>query len=163
MRDSVWLTVVVSLAACKAPAWHKQKADADVDRNPPPPVVRSADGGAAASQAVEIEDKTGRTKSDIVLRLDYLPKPSPGTATLPLCYQVFDAEFEIGSIMCDGLPETQRALFAKNVDQECYTDSRRGRQPAAEPISLPGCRRGVIVTHKFEPRLRLDVELRDVN
>ena len=163
MRASVWLTALMIVAGCKAPAWRKQKADAGAGHGQPPQVVRNADGSLASTQSIEIDEKTGRTKSDIVLRLDYFPPPSPGATTLPTCYQAFASGFEIGTFMCEGRPDTQRPLLAKHVDQECYTDSRRGRIPAAEPVSIPGCRRGVVQAFKFEPDLRLDVEVRDVN
>ena len=163
MRALVWLIALMIVAGCKAAAWRKQKADAEMETGQPPQVVRSSEATPAMAQIVEIDEKTGRTKADLVLRLDYVPPPAPGVTTLPTCYPAFRGDFEIGSFMCEGRPETQRSLLAKNVDQECYTDSRRGRLAAAEPVSIPSCRRGVIESYRFEPNLRLDVEVRDVN
>jgi hypothetical protein len=165
MRASVsaLLIAAVVVAACKAPTWRKQKADAEAAHDDRPSVTRSGDAEAAVPQYFEVDDKTGRSKSSLVLRLDYFPAPRPGSATLPSCYAPFDGAFELGFVMCDGRPDSRRPLIARNVDQDCYTDARRGRQAASEPLTLLGCKRGVVTAHKFEPSLRLDVELRDVN
>jgi hypothetical protein len=125
---------------------------------------KSADGTLeTGGPAFDVDEKTGRLKATLVLRLDYFPEPKPGQANLPACYAPFPADFDLGIVTCADKPDVKLPLFARNIDQDCYTDAKQERTVAVQPLSLPGCRRGQVLAHVFQPALRIDVEVRDVN
>lgn len=131
----------------KAPETPQRTADADV---------------ATAGTLFDIDERTGRAKAVLVLRLDYFPAPRPGVTNLPVCYAPFPEAFEVGVAVCEGKPDVRVAVLAKNLDQDCYTDPSVERVSALQPLVMPGCKRGSVIPHVFEPRLRVDLEVRDV-
>lgn len=159
---SKFLLPFLLLGACKASRFKKED-DSDSQSAPQPKRVESADATPAAQVAFDIDEKTTRPRGALVLRLDYFPEPKPGVTNLPACYGAFGGDFELGVAYCDGKPETKVPVTAKNVDQDCYTDSKQGRRAAIAPVSLASCRRGVLLVHAFDPQLRIDYEIREVN
>lgn len=150
------------LGACKASRFKKED-DSDSQAASQPKRVQSADATPAAQVNFEVDEKTTRPRGALVLRLDYFPEPQAGVTNLPACYGSFGDDFELGVAYCDGKPEAKVPVTAKNVDQDCYTDSKQGRRAAVAPVSLVSCRRGVLLVHAFEPQLRIDYEIREVN
>ncbi len=150
------------LAACKASRFKKED-ESEAKATPKPKRVESADATAGLPVNFEIDEKTTRPRGALVLRLDYFPDPQPGVTNLPACYGSFGDDFELGVAYCEGKPETKVPVTAKNVDQDCYTDSKQGRRAAVAPVSLASCRRGVLLVHAFEPTLRVDYEIREIN
>jgi hypothetical protein len=127
-------------------------------------VVAAATTGDGVRSAVDV--KTGRLKTDLVLRLDYFPDAKPGQSTLPVCYAPFPESFELGRIECPSKAELSKTLFAKNVIQECYTKAAQAqgvpvRKKAGEWPMIPGCADVIVRLFAFDPPLRLDGEVRD--
>lgn len=151
----------ITLSACHVAAWRQQRADAERARQDLPSIRRIAEQAPESSQTFEIDDKTGRSKVSLVLRLDYFPPSSSGQTTSPVCLAPLDAQVELGSVSCEGQADTAKPLYAKNVEQDCYTSNRDEKRNVSAVLNLQGCKRGVITLHRFEPALRLDQEVRD--
>lgn len=128
-----------------------------------PQKTADASPETSAPLSFDVDEKTGRTKSTLVLRLDHFPDPKPGVTNLPVCYAPFPEGFEVGVAVCDGRPDVRIPVFAKNVDQDCYTNPSMQRVSALQPLVLPGCRKGGLLVHAYDPRLKVDLEVRDVN
>ncbi len=155
---------LVSVAGCKVARWKKPDKEAsNAGAVATPARVGEADASASTAQRFDVDEKSGRPRGSLVLRLDYFPEPKPGSTNLPACYAPFAADFDLGIAYCDGKPEAKVPVTAKNVDQDCYTDPKLGRRPAAQPVILAGCRKGILLVHAFQPALRVDVEVRDLN
>lgn len=152
---------VTCLLSCKANRFQQDKEPAGTEAAPQP--KRSADAQPAAGVHFDVDEKTSRPRGTLVLRLDYFPEPKAGVTNLPACYGAFGGDFELGVASCEGKPESRVPVFAKNVDQDCYTDAKQGRRPAVAPVALAGCKKGVLMVHVFDPPLRVDLEVRDVN
>lgn len=150
------------MSSCKSSRW--SKADQDTDRQAAGVVVQpkrvSADASPMSSPVFfEVDEKTGRAKQSLVLRLDYFPEAATGGgANLPACYGAFAPEFELGVFHCEGREDLLRALTVGHVSQDCYTNPRFHRVPARVSFDLRDCRRGVLKLHAFDPQLRVDVE-----
>ncbi len=157
------LALTLAPAACKASRFQKDEDPAGTEAAPAPKRVSEADAAPAATVTFDVDEKTSRPRGTLVLRLDYFADPKPGVTNLPACYGAFGGDFELGIAYCEGKPESKVTVTAKNVDQDCYTDSKQGRRAAMVPVTLPGCRRGVMLVHSFDPQLRVDLEIRDIN
>jgi hypothetical protein len=162
------IAVMGALAGCKAGRWRK-----DDNQNTGGTVVLPRQVAAATAAqpvtpefvdgaAFDIDEKTGRPKATLVLRLDYFPEVRPGAANLPSCYRPFPVEFELGKTVCATKPGLEQPLMVGNVDQDCYTDPDVPRTRAATPVALLGCKRASIKLHKFDPQLRVDAELKEL-
>lgn len=149
------------LSACHASVWRQQRIAAEHARQNLPQIRRLDGQAASVTQTFEIDEKTGRSKVSLVLRLDYFPPTQNGQTAVPVCLAPLDAQFELGTVGCEGQPESTRSLFAKNVEQDCYTSSQDEKRSASDALILPACKRGVVNLHGFEPSLRLDQEVRD--
>jgi hypothetical protein len=158
----VWMGLAGVATGCKVSRWQKS-GDTGTPAAAALPQRAGDEAASAAPVTFDVDDKTGRPKSNVVLRLDYFPDPQPGQANLPACYDEFPADFDLGTVSCVDKPAVSQPLLAKNVEQDCYTDPKRERVAAGQPLLLPGCRKGQIVTHAFTPALRVDLEVRDVN
>lgn len=155
---------MVGLSACKASQWKRTTPEPGATGTVVLPRRVGADvKPTGATLNVDIDEKTGRPKVTLVLRLDYFPEPRPGATNLPTCYESFPAALEVGSLECVEKPELKQVVLAKNVDQDCYTNPKSQRVPATEPLSLVGCRRAQLTTFSFDPEMRIDAEVRDVN
>lgn len=157
---------MVTSSACKSSEWRRRKAEIQEDQvqgAKPPQLTKTAEASPSAARDLELDERSGRPKASLVLRLDHFPEPRPGATTLPACYATFASEFALGYVECEGKPETRRPLLAANVEQVCYTDTNRKAFAAREPLSLPGCRRARMMTHRYQPPIILDVELRELN
>ena len=161
--DVLILGVALGAGACRKAPRQDVEARANAGSLVLPRKTADADPAAAASTTFDIDEKTGRSKAVLVLRLDYFPDPKPGVTNLPLCYRAFPETFEVGVAVCDGQPDLKVPVLAKNLDQDCYTDPTVERTIALQPLVMPGCKRGAVLVHAYEPRLRVDLEVRDVN
>lgn len=152
------------VAGCRETRWKKSPTDAAAVSTAAPKRVADAEAQSdLRSASFDVDEKSGRPRSFLILRLDHFPDPKPGTSSLPSCWRAFPGDFDLGMAFCDGKPEIKVPVFAKNVEQDCYTDPKVERTPAASPLALLGCKKAYVVMHQFEPRMRVDVELRDVN
>jgi hypothetical protein len=130
-----------------------------------PKRVGDADATAreGRSASFELDEKSGRPKPTLVLRLDYFPEARPGATNLPACLPPLAADTEVGVAACEQ-PKTEGGatvpVLAKNLDQDCYTDMRRERVSAKEPLVLKDCKRAFVAVAGFEPKIRVDVEVR---
>jgi hypothetical protein len=165
MRAVLFFAAVAAgcaLSGCKVGRWKKTR-----DTGTPAAAVlpqKTADASpASGGPSFDVDEKTGRLKATLVLRLDYFPEPRPGQANLPACYAPFPQDFAIGVATCADKPDVSIPVTAKNIDQDCYTDAKQERTAAVQPLLLPGCRRGQLLVHAFEPGVRVDTELRDIN
>ena len=120
---------------------------------------RQTEGEEVLNAEFEIDEKTGRPKPLLVLRLDYFPSPKPGTTTLPVCFRKFPTDFALGRVSCLG-SDVSVDLYAKHVDQDCYTNANYGRKKASEPLLLAGCESAAVYTFAYDPEIRIDVEVR---
>jgi hypothetical protein len=119
---------------------------------------------AAGGVAFDIDERSGRPKPSLILRLDHFPAPVAGEPSLPACYPPFPADFELGYAACADKPGGDHvAVSVRNVEQDCYTNPKVARTPSALPLIVPGCRRGILFVYDFAPPLRIDAEVRDVN
>lgn len=150
--------------ACKAARWRDQEKATETGQPSVPQLVGGADAIAGqAGPAFDVEEKSGKIKADLVLRLDHFPsKPQPGAANLPVCYPPFPNDFVVGEVMCSGQAGTTIPLIAANLRQECYTDPSSAKVTATAPLSMPGCARGAIMLLPFDPPLAVDAEAKDV-
>jgi len=157
------LLVVFLLAGCKAGKWKKtdHEKDSRAGAVVEPKKISEADATAGASSTFEIDEKTGRLKQSLVLRLDYFPKTETSGTNLPACFGIFAESFQLGFFSCAGRPETNQALNAAHLSQDCYTNPRFNRVQPSTPIVLPGCSRGTLVLHTFDPPMRIDAEQRE--
>lgn len=158
-----FVLAITAVSGCKASRFQKEKEPAGAAAAPQPKRLGAADATPASTVAFDVDAKTSHPHGTLVLRLDYFPAPKSGVTNLPVCYGAFGGDFEVGVAYCDGKPETQMPVTAKNLDQDCYTDSKQGRRAAMVPLTLLGCRKGVMLVHSFEPQLRVDLEIRDIN
>jgi hypothetical protein len=140
--------------------------------------TQQSDSGAAAAQVgvpqrtsdsdqtgatFDVDEKTGHPKINLVLRLDYFPPAQPGAASLPACFNPLPVDFDLGTVQCADNPAEAVQLTAGNVEQDCYTDPKSARTPPQDVVELDGCKHGVVLVHSFNPPLRIDTEVRDVN
>lgn len=162
-RALVTVALVAAAAGCKAGKW-RDKESAQASHTASAPVrATGADATAAVpGPYVDVDDKSGKLKAELVLRLDFFPEPKPGAASLPVCFEPLESTFDLGFIMCEGKPEAKQALTAGNLLQECYTQPTAAKVPAVKALSLVGCKRAVVLAHVFQPRLKIDVEAKDV-
>jgi hypothetical protein len=156
--------LVLTLVGCKAGQW--KKSDRENDQKTAGAIVepkRLADADATAANATtfEMDEKTGRIKQSLVLRLDYFPKTETSGTNLPACYGAFRPDFQLGYFSCVGQPDKSVALNAGHLSQDCYTNPRFNRVQPSTPIVMVGCPRGNLVLHSFDPTLRVDVEQRE--
>lgn len=169
MRLTLALATLFVLAGCKAATWKKTKPDESAKSAVNTVALmpkKVGEGDATKEGAVitfDVDEKTGRARSTLVLRLDYFPEPRPGVTNLPACYAALPGTFELGVLSCVDKPGDKKVVFVRNVDQDCYTNPKDDRVAASEPVTLPGCRRGQLLVHAFEPGLKVDTETRDVN
>jgi len=158
------MLLLTALIACKVSRWRKNDASPSAGSEIIlPRQVAGADPNGTTGTAFDVDDKTGRPKGTLTLRLDYFPQPAPGSATLPACYSGFPPDFDLGFVVCSDKPGEHWPLAGRNVEQDCYTDPKIARLPASQPVTLIGCKRGMLLVHTFEPRVTVDVEVRDVN
>ena len=149
----------ISSAACKRSSLHGDERDADAVAIILP--QRLADATDRRKTSVEVDEKTGRPRSTLVLRLDYFPNPQPGRTTLPACFRTFPADFALGNVRCSaGGTTEEKVLFAKHVDQDCYTDSASQRTKATQPLLLVGCQLAEVQAYQFDPTIRIDTEVK---
>src|SRR5262245_4390333 len=133
-RTIVIATMFMVAIACKNTRWREDKSGSEGGSAPKTPekiadADPKADGATAAG--FDLEDKSGRLKSSrLVLRLDYFAEPKAGGTNLPACLRPLAPDFELGVATCDGKPENKISVWARNVDQECYTDNKAPRQAA---------------------------------
>ena len=154
--------VLLLFVGCKAGQWKKSERDADKKGATfVPKRVADADATAASSTIFEIDEKTGRLKQSLVLRLDYFPKTETTGTNLPACYGAFPADYQLGFFSCSGQPDKSQTLNAGHLSQDCYTNPRFNRVQPLVPIVIAGCARGALVLHSFDPGLRVDVEQRE--
>jgi len=165
MRALVCVLVLGSLIGCRASRWRKANQPEQAGESGAVSMPkRTGDADATASgptAAFDVEEKTGRLKSTLVLRLDYFPEPKPNVTNLPACFEPLPADFEIGVVTCAERPGDKRPVAVKNLDQDCYTNPKQVRIPAAQPLSLPGCKKAQVMVHAFAPSVRVDVEVKD--
>ena len=173
MRQQIWLvtgTVGLSLALSAGCRVGRAKRDGEARDSSDqvgslvlPKRVGESPNPSATPITFDIDEKSSRPRADLVLRLDYFPAPRPGAVNLPACYKPFPADFELGFVSCVGKTDAQRPLLAKNVEQDCYTDPRAPGKDVTEALVMEGCKKAIATVHDFDPKLRVDVELRDVN
>lgn len=145
--------------ACKRSNLQGDERDADAVAVILP--QRLADANDERSTSVEIDEKSGRPRSTLVLRLDYFPSPQPGRTTLPACFRTFPADFALGSVRCStGGTSEEKVLFVKHVDQDCYTDTSSLRKKASQPLLLVGCQLAEVHAYQFDPPIRIDTEVK---
>jgi hypothetical protein len=152
------------VGGCKDGQWKKTDRESDGRDGGTvvePKKVSEADATAALSTTFEVDEKTGRVKQSLVLRLDYFPKTETSGTNLPACYGAFPATFQLGYYSCVGEPEKNQVLNAGHLFQDCYTNPRFNRVQPSSPIVLPGCSRGVFALHSFDPPMRIDAEQRE--
>lgn len=154
-------TLTVGMLGCRKPKMQTDESRAASGSGVIPQKTADADA-AGQGTAFDIDERSGRAKAILVLRLDYFPDPRPGVTNLPVCYAPFAETFDVGLAMCDGKPEIKIPVQAKNLDQDCYTDPSVERVVAIQPLVIPGCKKGVMLVHTFDPRVRVDVEVHDV-
>lgn len=167
MKLRVFIAVVVfglTFVGCKAGQW--KKYDRENDQKAAGTVVepkRVADANATAANATtfEIDEKTGRIKQSLVLRLDYFPKTETSGTNLPACYGAFRPDFQLGYVSCIDQPDKSLALNAGHLSQDCYTNPRFNRVQPSMPMIMVGCPRGNLVLHSFDPTMRVDIEQRE--
>jgi len=159
------LLVAVCLPSCKDAAVFKKASGPDAEKTAPLPArVESATAPKPASGLFDLDEQSGRPRSNLVLRLDYFPTPEPGKTTLPACYTEFPADFEVGEVEClestrtDGTKSVP--VLAKHLVQSCYTIPDRSRVSPSEPFVFTGCSRARVVTYAYNPQVRVDVEIR---
>lgn len=109
---------------------------------------------------IEIDEKTAKPRMNLVLRLDYFPENSgvKKTRNFPKCLSPLDSDEEIGVLYCDGQAGTRRGLYARMVDQDCYTGGGMHRRSGQEILTFERCRSVVALLHQFLPPIRLDLE-----
>jgi hypothetical protein len=119
------------------------------------------------SASFDLDERTARPRPTLVLRLDYFPAPRPGSTNLPACLPPLTGDVEVGLAACETKAAGASAdaattvpVFAKNLDQDCYTDMRRARVPAKEPLQIKDCRRAYVAVAGFDPKLRVDIEVK---
>lgn len=163
-------SLVAALAGCKANRWREQEAQDEEGKAvailPQRVTEASADAIAAAAAApgtgFDVDERTGRPRANLIVRLDHFPEARPGATNLPICYPRLAADFELGTVTCDAEGAQPQRLVAANVAQECYTNPQQKRSEPTQALLLQGCRRATIRMHGFEPKLALDVEQKDV-
>lgn len=149
---------------CKAARWreHDESKNSEAAATGPQKIASVGTTVSAAGPAFDMDERTGRAKGRLILRLDYFPEARPGGTNLPVCYDAYEPNFELGSAMCDGKPETKVALTAGMLNQECYTHPEVAKVPASQTLVLLGCKRGMILALAFTPPLKIDVETKEV-
>jgi len=157
---------IVSLMTlgCKNGQWKKSSRDSErqvVGSIVEPKKLSEADANIGLTSSFEVDDKTGRLKQTLVLRLDYFPKNETSGTNLPACYGVFPAHFQLGFFSCSGQPENRQILNAGHLSQDCYTNPRFVRVQPSTPIVLLGCNRVAFFLHAFDPPMRIDTEQRE--
>ncbi len=163
MKSGILLVLLSVTAGCKANRWREHDVGKSAEPAAAPKLVDGADATVATpGPAFDLDDKSGHAKSELVLRLDFFPEARPGGTILPVCYDPFEPNFDLGSVMCDGKPETKVALTAGMLTQECYTHPETPKVPPSKALTLAGCKRGMVLAHAFSPKLRIDVESKDV-
>ena len=150
---------LLQIAACKNNRVGGKDDRAEADAGALVLPRRVAEAELVSSAEFEVDDQSGKPKPFLVLRLDYFPEPEPGRTTLPACFRRFPGNFALGEARCiDGTGTAP--LFAKNVDQDCYTKANSEREAAVEPLLLVGCKRAEVYAYSFDPQIRIDVETR---
>ncbi len=162
----VTLAMIAAAFGCKANRWREQEAkDPDgkaVSVLPQRVTEASADAVAATGTGFDVDERTGKPRANLIVRLDHFPEARPGATNLPICYPRLAADFDLGTVTCDAEGSQPQRLVAANVAQECYTNPQQKRSEPTQGLLLPGCRRATIRMHGFEPKLALDVEQKDV-
>ena len=157
------LSLGSALAACKAGRWRQQEKNGGAAAVSVPTRVDADQPPTSAGPGFDVDERTGKAKADLVLRLDHFPdEAAPGAANLPVCFAPLPADFVLGTVWCDGDEATKKPLVAGNVTQQCYTDPSVLKVAPSAPLILASCRRGATLLGKFAPTLQLDVELKDV-
>jgi hypothetical protein len=153
---------MMSFSGCKSAHWQKNHGEGSDGGNlvMPRKMHNSTAPASHTTDAFELDPRSGKVRTSLVLRLDYFPEPKPGKSTLPACFNPFPDDFEIGHLQCEADPTKRRSLFAKNVDQVCYTNPKFQGRGVREPASLPSCPRARAYSHQFQPELRIDHEIR---
>jgi len=159
------LTIILVIYGCRAAKWARQdiRKVSEHERNSiimPEKIANAGQADFDNLTTFELDEESGRIKSNLVLRLDYFPAAQKGKSTLPVCFSALPRSFRIGVVGCLDAPGKRLIVTAKNVEQVCYTNPAQSRTPAASPVRIPGCRKAYVIAHQFEPQLRIDVELR---
>lgn len=156
---ATFLMATMTVVACKQPGLRGEQKNADAVSIVLPRKIQGQP--PAVTSQVEIDPNSGRPKSVLVLRLDYFPEPEPGRTTLPACFRAFPGDFALGVAQCvQGGGPGDVAIYAKHVDQDCYTNPDSRRAKASEPLLMVGCQKAEVYAYSFDPRIRIDVEVR---
>ncbi len=124
----------------------------------------SGPGKSVLPLEFELDEKTGKPRHRLVLKLDYFPnqKSSQAGRQIPSCLEPLKNDFEIGFLICQRKAGSRVLLQAGMVDQVCYTKVPSMRVVARDSLVLPGCSRAEGYLHQFDPQLRLDLEAKDL-
>lgn len=152
------MVVLTSLSCAK---WKKKASTLTAVS---PRVSKSQSLADPPSLWIELDEKSGRPRGNVILRRDYFPPAAAGQMRLPACLASLPDSFELGTVVCDQPKGSAPSrLLGRQVEQDCYTDPTEARIPAKEVLTMPGCKKAAVFLHAFEPKLQLDIEIRELN
>lgn len=161
---------VLQWVGCRIPSKPTGVSIAEIRQIPEPKRISISSPEAPVADGIvpiyfDIDERTGKSRQTITLRLDYFPegKADSTQRVLPRCIKPFAADSEVGTVACQGKEGSRQPLLAGMVEQACYTDPKAEKAASQKPLLISQCRRGVLLIHGFEPRLKFDIEQRDVN
>ena len=104
-------------------------------------------------------DESGKLRGQITLPLDVIPNGGLAGSALPLCMNALAPDTEIGIVECVQGRVESKPLLVRMVLQECYTNDQVSKVSPTTNLELPGCGKADLRGFRFDPQIRVDVEL----